>query len=92
MVIEKGKFVPSQEASFADYVFQLVVYLMNYERQVGILFPATVQFTGPEQAVDDLLALANANYCESETGEDLPLPKQLEYLSFKRKTIKRQQP
>ena len=85
--IERDKFHPSQEASFADYVFQLVVYLMNYERQVGILFPANVQFTGPEQAVDDLLVLANANYCESETGEDLPLPKQLEYLSFKRKTL-----
>ena len=87
--IERDKFHPSQEASFADYVFQLVVYLMNYERQVGILFPANVQFTGPEQAVDDLLVLANANYCESETGEDLPLPKQLEYLSFKRKTLTR---
>ena len=87
--IERGKFLPSQEASFADYVFQLVVYLMNYGRQVGILFPATVQFTGPTQAVEDLLTLANANYCESETGEDLPLPKQLEYLSFKRKTITR---
>ena len=87
--IDNEKFRPSQEASFTDYVFQLVVYLMNYDRQVGILFPAKVQFTGPEQAVDDLLALASANYCESETGEDLPLPKQLEYLSFKRKSIRR---
>ena len=87
--INSQVFHPSKEASFTDYVFQLVVYLMNADRQVGILFPATVQFTGPEQAVDDLLVLANANYCESETGEDLPLPKQLEYLSFKRKSIRR---
>ena len=76
-------------ASFQDYVFNLIVFLMNNNRQLGIVFDAKVAFTGPEQAVDDIAALANSNYGESETGEDLPLPKQLEYLNLRRNTLSR---
>lgn len=67
-------------------IFTVIKFLMENDRQVGIIYNATVDFTGPEQAVDDIAALADANYCESERGEDLPLPHQLDYLNFKRGT------
>ncbi len=78
--------------SLKSAVFETIRFLMNNERQLGILFDVTVSFTGPEQAVDDIVALANANYCETERGEDLPLPRRLAYLNFKRKTLKKPQP
>ena len=84
--------LPVQDSSLATTVFETVKYLMNTDRQVGIVYSAKVSFTGPEQAVDDIAALANANYAESERGEDLPLPPQLDYLNFRRKTIRRPAP
>lgn len=81
--------IMANSSTFQNFVFNLVVYLMNKDRQLGIIFDATVTFSGPEQAVDDIEALADGNYGESETGEDLPLPKQLEYLNVRRKTLVR---
>lgn len=66
------------------YTFRVIVHMMNNDRQLGIIYNTTVIFSGPEQAVNDIAVLAAANYCETETGEDLPLPKQLDYLNFKR--------
>ncbi len=81
--------VVANSTTFQDYVFNLIVFLMNNNRQLGIVFETKVAFTGPEQAVDDIAALADSNYGESETGEDLPLPKQLEYLNLRRNTLTR---
>ncbi|MBR0457837.1 MAG: hypothetical protein IJJ26_01235 [Victivallales bacterium] len=84
--------VDQADRSLKSAVFETIRFLINNERQLGILFDVTVSFTGPEQAVDDIAALANANYCETERGEDLPLPRRLAYLNFKRKTLKKPQP
>ncbi|MBO4344553.1 MAG: hypothetical protein J5833_02280 [Victivallales bacterium] len=86
---EQATAAVAKSTSFQDYVFNLIVFLMNNNRQLGIVFESKVSFTGPEQAVDDIAALAESNYGESETGEDLPLPKQLEYLNLRRKTFSR---
>lgn len=81
--------VPFDETvSFKQNVYNAVEYLMRNDRRLGIAFDATVSFTGPEQAVDDIAVLAEANYGESEQGVDLPLPHRLDYLNFKRKVVK----
>lgn len=72
---------------FKETLFNDIIFLIRNDRQLGIVYDATVTFTGPEQAINDIAALANANYCESERGLDLPLPRQLDYLNFRRRTI-----
>lgn len=84
-----GRFDVDEYKTLRETIYNAVVYLMNNDRQLGIVYSTTVTFTGPEQAVNDIALLAEANYCETERGEDLPLPKKLDYLSFRRKTIQR---
>lgn len=85
-----GCFDVDEYKTLRETVYNAVVYLMNNDRQLGIVYNTTVTFIGPEQAVDDIALLADANYCETERGEDLPLPRKLDYLSFRRNTIKRE--
>ncbi len=75
------------QASLRQNVYNAIEYLMKNDRRLGIAFDATVTFTGPEQAVDDIAVLADADYGESELGVDLPLPHRLDYLNFKRKVV-----
>ena len=84
-----GQLPQGTGGSLQSIVFETIKYLMNTDRQIGINYDVTVSFTGPKQAVDDIACLAEANYCESERGEDLPLPRQLDYLNFKRRTLRR---
>ncbi|MBR6372348.1 MAG: HPr family phosphocarrier protein [Victivallales bacterium] len=75
-------------ASLCQNVYNAVEYLMKNDRRMGISFDASITFTGPEQAVDDIAVLAEADYGESEQGVDLPLPHRLDYLNFKRRIAK----
>lgn len=60
---------------------------LNGDRQLGMIFDVNLTVSGPSQAVDDIAILAAANYCESETGVDLPIPKELDYLNLKRQNL-----
>ena len=60
---------------------QSVVATLHAQRKINILFSIKVSFHGDIRVLEDIQILAENGYGENETGANIPLPRELSYLS-----------
>ncbi len=65
-------------------LLQAVIAHLLAQRQINIIYPVKVKFSGDVRVLDDIRILAENGYGENERGANIPLPPELLYLSHAR--------
>ncbi len=73
--------VKSSTAPTLQELMQSVIATLHAQRKINILFDCKVTFRGDVRVLQDIQVLAENGYGENETGANIPLPRELSYLS-----------
>ena len=73
--------IKSSTATGLLELMQSVVATLHAQRKINILFSIKVSFHGDIRVLEDIQILAENGYGENETGANIPLPRELSYLS-----------
>ena len=73
--------VKSSTAPTLQELMQSVIATLHAQRKINILYDCKVTFRGDVRVLEDIQILAANGYGENETGANIPLPRELSYLS-----------
>ena len=73
--------VKSATAPTLQELMQSVIATLHAQRKTNILYDCKVTFRGDVRVLEDIQILAANGYGENETGANIPLPRELSYLS-----------
>lgn len=73
--------VKSSNATTLQELMQSVIATLHAQRKINILYTIKVKFRGDVRVLQDIQILAENGYGENETGANIPLPRELTYLT-----------
>jgi len=73
----------SASQSMTELLQSVIAHLLA-QRQINILYPIKVKFSGDVRVLEDIRILAENSYGENERGANIPLPEELQYLAHSR--------
>ena len=78
--LDVDSIVKSSGAQTLLELMQKVVSTLHAQRKINILYSHNVKFKGDVRILEDIQILAENGYGENETGANIPLPRELNYL------------